>query len=90
MSRPGSTTRWRKLRLLVLARDGYACMVRGPGCVGVASVAGHIVPWIDGGPDDLDNLRAECDVCSNRGGAAIGNLRRKDRGALKGRRDGWS
>lgn len=28
----GSTTRWRKTRLTILARDGWQCQIQGPHC----------------------------------------------------------
>lgn len=87
--RPGPSKRWKALRAAVLERDGYACTVRGPRCIGTATVAGHVVAWIDGGPDELDNLRAECAPCSSRGGAALGTRNRRRTAALKGRREGW-
>lgn len=53
--------RWRRIRDVVLARDGYRCQVGGPPCIGTASVCGHIIA---GAGDALDNLQAECKPCS--------------------------
>jgi 5-methylcytosine-specific restriction protein A len=53
---------WRRLRDLVLVRDGYRCCE-----CGTIKVAGmevdHVVPVSRGGTDDLDNLRAMCAPC---------------------------
>lgn len=58
---------WRRIRLVILKRDGYRCQVRGRRCTGVATEVDHIVRLIDGGaPLDPDNLRAACRRC-NRG-----------------------
>jgi 5-methylcytosine-specific restriction endonuclease McrA len=53
--RNGSTYAWRKLRQVVLARDGYACTVCGKsGRLEVDHVNGD---WRD---DRLENLRTVC------------------------------
>jgi 5-methylcytosine-specific restriction endonuclease McrA len=39
----GSTTAWRKVRALVLARDGGQCMIQLSGCTGRATHCDHIV-----------------------------------------------
>ncbi|MGH8592341.1 MAG: HNH endonuclease [Gammaproteobacteria bacterium] len=54
--------RWRKLRLLVLARDPicHACK-RNP-----SSDADHILPRAKGGSDTLDNLQGLCHACHAR------------------------
>lgn len=58
---------WKKIRKLVLERDGYRCRIRGKRCTVVATEVDHIVPLIMGGaPLDLGNLRAACAKC-NRG-----------------------
>jgi hypothetical protein len=74
----GSSRLWRKLRRLVLDRDGWSCRfpVEGGLCGAYARVAGHIVArseWPAGVPgvDDPANLRAECDRHSSRAGALI-------------------
>lgn len=59
----GSTRRWRKLRALVLIRDGHRCRVPvGDGrlCQQYATHVDHIKPRAHGGTDDLGNLRAAC------------------------------
>jgi hypothetical protein len=60
-------------RRQVLDRDGRRCMVCGidfgeefpdqPGVVARATI-GHVLPKERGGTDDLDNLRAECQLCN--------------------------
>ena len=47
----------------VLARDGYRCMLRLEGCLGVATEADHIVPLMDGGTHAYSNARAVCSAC---------------------------
>jgi 5-methylcytosine-specific restriction endonuclease McrA len=60
------STRWQRLRKLVLERDGYQCRVQGPGCTGVANAVDHIVSLTDGGdPFSLMNLRASCTHCNS-------------------------
>lgn len=86
MSRGGSTTRWRKLRLYVAARDGLVC--RRPACpCGNADLTmeprkpnsltlGHIVADVDGGTEHPENLRAECARYNYAEGAAMTNRSR--------------
>jgi 5-methylcytosine-specific restriction protein A len=72
-----SSRSWRRLRLLVLDRDRWACQIRGPACVGVATCVDHIVGRADGGDCwDPANLRAACRPCNSAGGAARTNSRR--------------
>lgn len=67
--------RWRRIRVAILKRDGYACRAPVPGgeCGGRASVAGHVLARRLGGCDDPANLRAECRTCSSSDGATLGN-----------------
>lgn len=68
----GGSRAWRRLRLLVLDRDGWRCQlptVTGSLCGAPASHVDHIVPRKDGGGDGLDNLRAACPPCNLRRGA---------------------
>ena len=72
VSRGGSTRRWRRLRALVLDRDGARCQVPAPGggpCGAFASHVDHIRPRSLGGNDDPANLRAACPSCNLRRGA---------------------
>jgi 5-methylcytosine-specific restriction protein A len=71
LSKRGSTTRWRTLRAQILARDGYRCQLRLPGCLGEATEVDHIQTRHNGGGDQPHNLRASCEKCNgNRGGGA--------------------
>ncbi len=63
----GSTRRWRRIRLVVLARDSYRCRVpteRGTPCGRPATHVDHVTPRHLGGDDELDNLRAACARCN--------------------------
>ena len=52
------------VRPAVLARANYRCEIRGPGCLGTADQADHIVELSAGGaPYELSNLRAACTPC---------------------------
>lgn len=64
---------WRRVRRVVLARDGRRCRVRLLGCRGVANEVDHIVPVADGGARlDPANLRASCGWCNkHRTGAGV-------------------
>jgi 5-methylcytosine-specific restriction endonuclease McrA len=61
----GSTTRWRAIRPVILARDGYTCQIQGPRCTGTATTVDHITALADGGAMyDPTNLRAACQTCN--------------------------
>lgn len=63
----GSTRRWRRVRELVLARDGHRCQVpKGAGICGErATHVDHIRPLADGGDKwDMSNMRAACAPCN--------------------------
>lgn len=47
---------WKKVRQVVLQRDGFVCVV----CGNAATHVDHIIPKAAGGTDDLDNLQAMC------------------------------
>ena len=89
LSAAGSTTRWRRIRLAVFARDGRVCQVPladGRICGRAASTIGHIVPRMHGGDDRWSNLRAECAYHNYR----VGSLLRARRAAvLDHRARGW-
>lgn len=83
----GSTRRWRRIRRLVLERDGYRCKVPGDDgrpCDAYASHVDHVVRRRDGGTDAPANLRAACQPC---------NLKREQRqqpvDARPSRTPGW-
>jgi 5-methylcytosine-specific restriction protein A len=71
------TPAWRKVRLIVLARDEGICQLRGPRCRVTADQVDHIVRPADGGAwYDETNLRAACGPCNaSRGGKASGGFR---------------
>lgn len=71
----GSTSRWRRLRAVVLVRDGGVCRMGLEGCTGVATTVDHVVPKVLGGTDQLDNLRAACSACNTKAGAALASRR---------------
>jgi 5-methylcytosine-specific restriction endonuclease McrA len=58
--RGGSTRAWRKVRAMVLKRDGYCCVY----CGRRATTADHIQPVNRGGTDDEANLVAACATCN--------------------------
>ncbi len=56
---------WKKIRKIVLERDGYRCRIAGPTCTGLATCVDHIVPILYGGAQlDTGNLRAACKTCN--------------------------
>lgn len=62
---------WRRVRKVVLRRDGWECQIRGPECEHrhegdrCAGEVDHIIPWRKGGAlYDPDNLRAACGPCN--------------------------
>jgi len=56
---------WRRLRLVILERDGHSCRW----CGGPANTVDHVTPKAHGGSDDPSNLVAACLRCnSSRGG----------------------
>lgn len=70
----GSTARWRRLRALILERDGYRCRmptVDGTPCNRPADTVDHIVPRARGGTDAPENLRAACKACNSSAGATV-------------------
>lgn len=79
----GSTRAWRRIRRLVLDRDGYRCRVPltdGRECGQYADCVDHVVDRADGGTDRLDNLRAACTPCNLRRAAQRTNARRHSTG----------
>lgn len=68
LRRKGSTTRWRKLRAYVLARDRYVCWICNmPG----ANSVDHKVPIARGGGDELINLAAAHLSCNDSKGTRL-------------------
>lgn len=61
----GSTTAWRQIRAVVLARDRHLCRIGTPGvCTERATCVDHIVLKELGGGDEETNLRAACEPCN--------------------------
>jgi 5-methylcytosine-specific restriction enzyme A len=61
---------WKRLRLVILSRDGYRCTIPlkdGSACPRPATQVDHIRPISEGGaPYDPSNLRAACGHCNRR------------------------
>lgn len=51
---------WKKIRLKILARDGYICGY----CGSEATQVDHVVPVSKGGSNDEHNLIASCSRCN--------------------------
>lgn len=65
MPKPQYDRDWRKVRLLILRRDGYRCQIQGPGCTGHAGTVDHITSLHQGGARlDPANLQAACGHCN--------------------------
>lgn len=82
------TARWRKLRKLVLARDGYICQACSKvGRTTLATDVDHIVPTSAGGDESEANLQALCHSCHSRKTAredgAFGNPRKHEHRAAE-------
>ncbi|SCF22699.1 HNH endonuclease [Micromonospora mirobrigensis] len=70
----GSTRAWRKVRALVLARDGYTCQLRLPGvCTTQANHAHHTHGRGVTG-DDPRYIVAACEACN----LAVGDPTKND------------
>jgi 5-methylcytosine-specific restriction protein A len=75
-----NTRTWRRVRMLVLARDNYTCTIQLAGCTHTATEADHITPLAAGGhPYAMHNLRAACKPCNASLGATYGNQAREPR-----------
>jgi len=61
----GSTTRWRRFRATILARDHHLCTLRLPGCTTTAEHVHHIHPLARGGSKyDPSNCASACASCN--------------------------
>jgi 5-methylcytosine-specific restriction protein A len=62
-----STAAWKRIRLVVLERDGYTCQIRGPYCTTHATQVDHIINTASGGAElDPTNLQSTCPPCNAR------------------------
>lgn len=59
------TTQWKAQRKRVLARDNHQCVY----CGNDATQVDHIIPRVDGGTHDLENLVACCARCNGMKGS---------------------
>lgn len=50
----------------VLARYGRGCWLKLPGCTKIATTKDHVVPYAQGGTDDLNNFRPACRSCNSK------------------------
>lgn len=71
-----NSSRWKRLSKQVIIRDHRQCQIRGPGCLGLATQADHIIPSDLMGEDDPlfwdpDNLQAACAPCNRRKWAGV-------------------
>lgn len=57
-------SKWKAQRLRVLNRDQWICFY----CHGPANEADHIIPKVNGGSDEMDNLVSACRMCNLRKG----------------------
>jgi 5-methylcytosine-specific restriction protein A len=68
---------WDRIRLLALARDGYACQV--PGCAAPTRAVDHRVPLHLGGLSTIDNAFSLCVTHHRQKTAREGNRARRNR-----------
>ena len=64
---------WKRLRRVVLHRDQYECLVRGPRCTSRATTVHHLKPSSQR-PDlfwEPSNLIASCGPCNYGGGSSV-------------------
>ena len=73
-----NTSKWRRIREVVLLRDSYTCQIHLPNvCKERATMVDQIIPLAEGGePFNESNLRAACGPCNSRLGGRLGNLRK--------------
>jgi 5-methylcytosine-specific restriction endonuclease McrA len=68
---------YQRARRVVLEAAGWRC--QWPGCSNRATTVDHVTPLAYGGSNDPANLRASCQACNSRGGAAISTENRRRR-----------
>lgn len=81
----GSTRAWRRVRVLVLDRDGYLCKINGPRCTTTATEVNHKLGR--GVSEDMADLEACCFACNPRGPA--GNPQASTLNPQPTRRTSW-
>lgn len=64
-----NTPEWRKLRLLVLERDGWACTSCGKAVEGSDATVDHVIPYTGAESNALSNLVTLCRPCNSTKGA---------------------
>lgn len=62
----GYGAKWRKLRLVQLAREPYCRHCKDHDRLAVATDVDHIVPRRSGGSDSFENLQSLCHSCHSR------------------------
>lgn len=68
----GSSPQWKRVRAVVLARDGHRCKMQLDGCTTLATEVHHVAPREIHG-DDPTYLVAACRGCNVRYGAPEGH-----------------
>lgn len=64
----GSTTAWRRIRAVVLLRDGYRCQLQIPGICTTTATQVHHLLGRDISGDDPRYLAASCAPCNQKAG----------------------
>lgn len=60
------TKEWFRIRQSVMVRDGMMCQMCQKNCMGKYNAhVDHIKPLVEGGTDDMENLRLLCQRCHN-------------------------
>jgi 5-methylcytosine-specific restriction endonuclease McrA len=74
---------WRRMRLLILDRDGWTCRVCGVNLrtPGIGATVDHVISLAERPDLRLDpfNLRAACRRCNHRLGSKLGHARSRGR-----------
>lgn len=65
---------WFALRFKILQRDNFTCRYCGQFAPNVTLEVDHVIPYVEGGTDEDDNLVTSCRAC-NRGKEALRSIR---------------